>query len=51
LISESKTSKDNQQVILLENQHFCFFKSVALQGFFRSKQGFKSNILPLKILC
>ncbi len=36
-------SKDNQRVILLKNGRFCFFKSVALQGFFGSQQGFKSN--------
>ncbi len=44
-------SKDDQQVILLENGRFCFFKSVALQGLFGSKHGFKSNISLLKILC
>jgi len=51
LISRGKMSKDNQWVVLLENRHFCFFKSVALQGFFVSKQGFKSNISSLKMLC
>jgi len=51
LISKGKTSKDSLWVILLENGRFYFFKGVALQGFFSSKQGFKSNILPLKILC
>ncbi len=44
-------SKDDQQVILLENGRFCFFKSVALQGFFDPKHGYKSNISSLKVLC
>lgn len=51
LISKGKTSKNDQRVVLLENGRFYFFKGVAPQGFFSSKQGFKSNILPLKILC
>ena len=34
LISKGKTSKDSLRVILLENGRFCFFKGVALQGFF-----------------
>ncbi len=44
LISREKMSKDDQRVILLESVRFCFVKSVALQGFFGPKQGFKSNI-------
>jgi len=40
LISRGIMSKDNQRVILLENRRFCFFKTVALQGFFGSQQGF-----------
>ncbi len=35
--------KANQRVILHEYGRFCFVKSVALQGFFGSRQGFKSN--------
>lgn len=49
LISREKTSKDGLRSVLLENRHFYFFKSVALQGFFVSNQGFKSNISPMKI--
>ena len=33
LISKGKMSKDNQRVVLLENECFCFFKGVVLQGF------------------
>ena len=51
LISRSQMSKDGLRVVLLENRRFCFFKSVALQDFFVSKHGFKSNISSLKILC
>ncbi len=47
LISRGKTSRDDQRVILLKNGRFRFFKCVALQGFFGSKHGFKSNISPL----